>query len=283
MDPEFTTPASIQEAVYHLQKEGALAVGGGTQVGLMLRHGLIEPSRIVWLGRIAELTEMRRDAGGSLLIGAATTLAAIAASPLVRAVHPMLADTASRVGNARVRAVATVGGHLAHADPRQDLPPCLLVLSCRLTLEGPDGRREVPLHDFFRGPLETTLREGELVMQVIVPALARSARCRYLRFTPGSSLDYPTVGVAACVDLDGGVIRHASVGLSGVAPAPLHVEMTALVGSPPDPARLTEAGEIAAASCDPAADQRGTAAYKRAMAALWTRRALRACSGPNGG
>ncbi len=278
MDPEFTTPAGIPEALNHLAQEGALAVGGGSQVGLMLRHGLIEPSRLVWLGRIAELSDIRRAANGSLVIGAGATLAEVAASALVREVHPMLAEAASHVGNARVRAVATIGGHLAHADPRQDLPPCLLVLASSLTLEGPNGRRELPLSEFFQGPFETALGKGELLTRVTIPALPRAARCRYLRFTPGSSLDYPTVGVAARLELNAGAIRRAAIGLCGVAPRPLLVELDALTGSPPNPASLGEAGEIAAAGCEPSSDQRGSAGYKRAMAGLWTRRALIDCS-----
>ena len=263
----------------HLGEDGALAVGGGTQIGLMLRQGLIEPRRLVWLGRITELAEIHCDASGAVVIGGGATLASMAASSLVRAIHPMLADAASRIGNVRVRAVATIGGHLAHADPRQDLPPCLLVLASTLTLEGPDGRREVPLRNFFLGPFETALREGELMTQVTIPALPTSARCRYLRFTPGSTLDYPTVGVAACVELHDGVVRRAAVGLGGVAPRPLLVEMAGLAGAPINLATFGEAGAIAAARCEPASDQRGSADYKREMTALWTRRALNACTG----
>lgn len=278
MDPEFTVPASLEDAIGDLERDGALAVAGGTQVGLLVRQRLIEPSRLVWLGRIPGLREIRTDPDGSLLIGAAATLAEIAASPLVRSLQPMVVRAASQVGNARVRAVGTIGGHLVHADPRQDLPPCLLVVAAEVRLLGRNGTRDVPLQGFFRGPFETAIQDGELLTRVKIPPKPPDTRCCYLRFTPGSSNDYPTVGVAALVDLRNGMTRRAAVGLGGVASRPLLVELPQLAGRALDAAAIAAGGQAAATACDPASDQRGSAAYKRAMARLWTERALRACS-----
>ena len=278
MDPEFTVPTSLDEALGDLERDGAVAVGGGTQVGLLVRQRLIEPSLLVWLGRIAGLREIQMDPDGALLIGAAATLAEIAASPLVQSVQPVVARAASHVGNARVRAVGTLGGHLVHADPRQDLPPCLLVVGAEVRLLGRKGTRDVPLRDFFRGPFETAVQDGELLIRVKIPPNPQDTRCCYLRFTPGSSNDYPTVGVAALADLRDGMTRRAAVALAGVASRPLLVELPQLAGHALDAAAIAAAGQAAATAADPASDQRGSAAYKRAMARLWTERALRACS-----
>ena len=277
MDPEFTVPASLEEALGDLERDGAVAVGGGTQVGLLVRQRLIEPSLLVWLGRVAGLREIQTDPDGSLLIGAAATLAEIAASPLVRSVQPMVVRAASQVGNARVRAVGTLGGHLIHADPRQDLPPCLLVLAAEVRLLGRKGTRDMPLRDFIRGPFETAIQDGELLIRVKIPASPEPTRCCYLRFTPRTSNDYPTVGVAALAEFDAGATRRAAVGLGGVAPRPLLVDLPQLAGRPLDATALAAAGQAAATACDPVSDQRGSAGYKRAMVRLWTERALRAC------
>ncbi|HKA51168.1 MAG TPA: FAD binding domain-containing protein [Candidatus Dormibacteraeota bacterium] len=277
MDPEFAVPASLDEAVRCLEHEGAVAVGGGTQVGLLLRQGLIDPSRLVWLERVAGLREIRSDVDGSLLIGSGATLSEIAGSPVVRSAHPMVARAAAHVGNPRVRAVGTLGGHLVHADPRQDLPPCLLVLAAEVRLLGRKGTRDVPLRDFYRGPFETAVQDGELLIRVKIPASPEPTRCCYLRFTPGTSNDYPTVGVAALAEFDAGATRRAAVGLGGVAPRPLLVDLPQLAGRPLDATALAAAGQAAATACDPASDQRGSAGYKRAMVRLWTERALRAC------
>jgi aerobic carbon-monoxide dehydrogenase medium subunit len=277
LDPDFTRPGTVEEALRDLGSEGAVAVGGGTQVAVLTKHGLLEPSRLVWLGRIGGLAGISSP-DGAVVIGAGTTLAEIAGSSAVRTALPALAQAAGHVGNARVRAVATLAGHLVHADPRQDLPPVLLVLDAAVRVVGPGGERDVPLSEFFVGLFETALRDGELVTSVRVPPVSDGARVSYVRFTPGTDNDYPTVGVAARVAVADGVVRHAVVGLGGVDSRPLRVELPSLAGRPADPAAWREAGDVAAAACDPSSDQRGSAGYKRAMARLWTARALAAAA-----
>ena len=274
MPPEFLAPATVAEALRELAAEDAIAVGGGTQVGLLARQGLIAPARLVWLGRIEGLRGVAVEPDGRLSIGAATTLAEIAASPAVRSAHPALAGAAARVGNPRVRAVATLGGHLVQADPRQDLPPVLLALDASVRLQSAAGERRIALREFFAGPFETALAPGEVLTGVLVPVAAPGDRSAYLRFTPGSEGDYPTVGVAARLRLEEGVVRSAAVGLAGVHPRALLVELPELVDRVPDREAVRAAAATAAAACDPASDQRGSAAYKRAMTALWSARAL---------
>src|SRR5262249_54147993 len=200
----------------------------------------------------------------------------------------MVARAAALIGNPRVRVVGPIGGHLATADPRQDLPPCLLVLAAEVRLLGRKGTRDVPLRAFFRGPFETAIQEGEVLIRVRIPASPEHTRGCYKRFTPGTSNDYPTVGVAAVAEIEDGTTRRAAVGLGGVAPRPLLVDLPQLAGRPLDATALTAAGHPAAPppkragralgpACDPASDQRGSAGYKRAMVRLWTERALGAC------
>lgn len=277
MDPDFTRPETVEEAVADLQSEGAVAVGGGTQVALLIKHNLLEPSRLVWLGGVRGLTGISSSEGG-IVIRSGTTLAEIAKSSTVLASCPALAEAAALVGNARVRAVATMAGHLVHGDPRQDLPPVLLVLDAAVRMVAAGGEREVPLSQFFVGPFETALQEGELVTSVHVPPVGDGTRVSYLRFTPATDNDYPTVGVAARVAVSNGVVRHAVVGLGGVDTRPLRVELPSLTGRAAGPAAWREAGDVAGAACDPSSDQRGSAGYKREMARLWTARALEVAS-----
>jgi carbon-monoxide dehydrogenase medium subunit len=125
--------------------------------------------------------------------------------------------------------------------------------------------------------METALREGELLTEVRLPPAPAGRVSSYLRFTPASHDDYPTVGVAARLDLDSeGRVEAAALGLGGVAPRPILVPeaASALVGGRPGPAQIAAAAEAAQRACDPGPDQRGSAAYKRAMARVWTRRAL---------
>lgn len=279
-DPDFAAPATVADAVALLAEEpdDTIVVGGGTSVALLLKNGLIEPGRIVWLGRVPELRRLSVDPEGTLAIGATVTLRELAASDAVRERASALSRAAGQVGNPRVRAVATVGGALVHGDPRQDLPPVLLALEARVRIVGPTGGREVPVAEFHTGFLETVLAAGEIVTDVVVPAVA-GRRTVYARFTPASEDDYPTVGVAATVVRAGdGTVRRAVVALGGVGPTPLLVGgATALSGTVPGPADIEAVAAAAEATAQPVDDQRGSARYKKAMAREWTRRALSAC------
>ena len=276
----FSAPATVAEAVAQLagQDGDAIAMGGGTSVAMLLKHGLIEPGRIVWLGRVPGLRRLAATGDGSLVVGATVTLRELAASAAVRAHAPALARAAGQVGNSRVRAVATVGGALVHGDPRQDIPPVLMALEARVRVAGPSGEREVPLAGFHTGIMETVLAGGELVTDVVIPA-APGRRSGYARFTPGSEHDYPTVGVAvSIVRSGGGEVASAVVALGGVGPVPLLVtEAAALVGGVPGPADVEAVAAAAERTATPADDQRGSARYKKAMAREWTRRSLLAC------
>ena len=258
-DAAFLVPSTVEAAVEALGDAGpgAVALAGGTSIGLLIGQGLLAPSALVWLGRIPELSVLQEE-DERMSIGATVTLAALAADPRVRSAAPALADAAASVGNTRVRAVATIGGALAHADPAQDLPPMLLALDAQIQIAGPGGERTIPLDGFFTGFMETGLQPGELIVQVELPPPA--GRATYLKFTPRSQDDYATVGVACRIDG-----ARAVVGLAGVAWTPLRLTL------PVDP---EAAGSLAAAATDPADDLRGSAAYKRAMTAVWVRRSM---------
>lgn len=276
---EFLAPATLDGALAELASEGSIALAGGTSLVLMLKQDLVPAGRVVWLGRVGELRGISSTPDGELAIGATTTVAEIAASTEVQRLHPALTEAAAQVGNPRVRAVATLGGALVHADPRQDLPPVLLALGARTTVRGRDGEREVPMARFFNGLMDTAVQDGEILTRVLIPAPGEGRRSCYLRFTPASQDDYPTVGVAAVVEVGpDGRVGSAALALGGVAGRPVLVaELTEiLAGRRPGPAELDAVAAAAERACDPVDDQRGSPAYKRAMARVWTRRALEA-------
>jgi carbon-monoxide dehydrogenase medium subunit len=274
-------PTTIPDALDHLSRPGAVALAGGCSMAIMLKSGLVGPETLVYLGRIPGLRARGRGDGG-LHLGAGVTLRELARSPAVVAVAPMLARTAGRIGNPRVRSVATIGGAAVHADGRLDLPPVLMALGASVRVESRRGSRHVPLDSFYTGFLRTVLADDELVTEVLVPAdPARLAA--YARFTPGSHHDYPTVGVAVSLSLrPDGTIDDARVALSGVAATAVLAPESAdqLRGKPPGPAVFAAAAAAAAASADPNGDRLGSADYKRAMIEVWTRRALEVCLRP---
>ena len=279
-DLVFRAPETLDEALRELEDSDVIAMSGGTSVGMLLKNDLIAPRKIVWLARVRELRQLTADSG-QLTLGAAVTIREIAQSARIRQQFPALAYAASRVGNPRVRAVATVGGALAHSDARQDLPPVLYVLNALVRIQGPRGARDVPVTSFHRGFMETVLAEDELVTHVIVPVVF-GQRAAYARFTPGSRDDYPTVSAAASMVRDGdGRVVSAALALGGVGQTPLLVPAAAALASTvpasTDVAAVAEAAEVAA---EPYEDQRGSVRYKKAMAREWAARVLRACLDP---
>lgn len=263
-DPEFVAPTMLHHVLDVVGVDDAIIVSGGTSLAVMLKQRLIEPEKLVWLGRVAELKGIRRDADGSWRVGACTTLAEVAASPELWRDAPMVAQAASVVANPRIRNVATVGGALVHADPRQDLPPALLAAGAIVGIRGPGGERLVPLRNgFFRGLMETAVEHGEVVTHVCVPP-RRDAVEAYRRFTPQSVDDYPTVSVAARLERkDSGRAGQLNLALGGVAPTPVLVQTD-----------VANAAAAARAAASPTSDERGSAEYKTAMAEVWTQRVL---------
>jgi carbon-monoxide dehydrogenase medium subunit len=276
----FAVPATVAEALGELRGDGAIAVGGGTSVAMLLKSRLLDARRLVYLGRIPELGGAAPQPGGGIRLGAMLSLRELCRSELVRTQLPLLATAAAHVGNPRVRAVATLGGAVAHADPRQDLPPALLALGARVGVAGPAGTREQPLDGFLHGFMETDLGEDELITEILVPHQP-GLRSSYQRFTPGSADDFPALSVAATVAVDSdGTVRSARIALGALgSTAILAGEAAAgLAGRPLDAAAISAAAAAAAAAAQPWDDRHGTAGYKRLMTEVWTRRALEACA-----
>ena len=192
---ELAQPRTLGEAFSLLGEEGARPFGGGTALMLMMKAGVLRPRRLVSLRRLGL---ERIEADGTLRIGAMATLRSLEKSEAVRQNWPVIARALRTLSNVRVRNVATVGGALAHADPHMDLPPLLAALGGKVHLEGKAGKRVIPVEDLYAGYLETTLRPGELITRVEVPALGKR-KAAYLKCTTRSADDWPAVGVAVAI------------------------------------------------------------------------------------
>lgn len=277
-DLSFAAPATVRDAVAQLtESPDALAMSGGTSVALMLKQGLVRPETIVWLARIPALRQLDAGTDGALSIGAMTTLRELAASTAVRASAPALAGAAGMVGNPRVRAVATIGGALAHGDPRQDLPPVLVALEATIRITGPAGEREMPAADLHTGFMETDLAPGEIITAIELPP-ARGRTARYARFNPGSADDYPAISAAASVTRsEDGQVARAVLALGAAGPTPLLVREAERLSGQPTARDVEAVADAAEGAAQPVTDQRGSAAYKKAMARVHAQRVLQAC------
>lgn len=264
---ELAEPASLAEALSLLGGEDVHPFAGGTALMLMMKAGVLKPSRLVSLRRLGL---DRIEAGGELRIGAMTTLRALERSSAARAGWPVIARTLRTLSNVRVRNVATVGGALAHADPHMDLPPLLAALDAQATLAGPKGSRSVPVESLYAGYLENTLAPDELITQVAVPALGRK-RAAYLKCTTRSADDWPAVGIA--VVLDGDEVR-AVVSAATDRPLRLSAAERTLKGKADDDTAVKQACEAAAEEVRIESDLHGSAAYKKQLIRVYLARAI---------
>jgi carbon-monoxide dehydrogenase medium subunit len=277
---ELLEPRSLRDAAALLAggEPSARPVAGGTAVMLMMKLGVLRPARLVSLRAVEKRwSEIVAGPDGDLHIGALATLAALEHSPVIRKEAPVLARALKTLANVRVRNVATLGGHLAHADPHMDLPPVLIALGARVTVVDAKGERAMPLEQLHRGYLETTLARGELIAEVIVPKQG-ARRAAYLKCTTRSADDWPALGVAAVLEMDGHTIREARVVISAATDTPVRLAKAEAVlrGARADDAVLARAGEAGAAEASVIGDAHGSAAYKRELVRVYIARAVRA-------
>src|SRR5262245_26155190 len=277
---ELLEPRSLSEAAGLLNAGDALArpVAGGTAVMLMMKLGVLRPTRLVSLRAVEKrYSEIAAGADGGLRIGAMATLSALERSSVVKSKAPVITRTLRTLSNVRVRNVATLGGHLAHGDPHTDLPPVLIALGASVTTVSARGGRTLPLDQLYAGYLETTLERGELIAEVSVPVQGRR-RAAYLKCTTRSADDWPALGVAVALDADNGSVRESRIVISAATNTPMRLAAAEglLRGAKVDEAVLRRVGDAAAAAAEVIADEHGSSAYKRELVRVYVARAVRA-------
>ena len=277
---ELLEPRTLREAARLLDsgETPVRPIAGGTAVMLMMKMGVLRPDRLVSLRSIEKrYSDVEATRDGGLRIGALATLSSLERSPVVKDHAPVITHMLKTLANVRVRNVATVGGHLAHADPHMDLPPVLIALGASIITVSSAGERTLPLDKLYLGYLETTLGRSELIAEVIVPAQG-SRRAAYLKCTTRSADDWPALGVAVALDTDGAVIRDARIVIGAATDTPVRLAKAedVLRGARADDAVLRRAGEAGAAEAAVIGDQHGTAAYKKELVRVYVARAVRA-------
>ena len=276
---EYRTPKNLKEVHASLKEFGtdAKLIAGGTALIIMMKQRLVQPSCLVSLRSVRGLNGIEVKDGG-LRIGGLATHRAVETSSLVRRRLPLLAETYHHVATVRIRNTATVGGGLAHADPNQDPPPTLIALGATIKATSANGSRVIPLDTFFTDYYETVLNPDEIITELFVPRLPANSGAAYLKFLPRTADDYATVSAAAVLTLDKNkkTIADARIALGSVGTTPIRATAAEAVlrGQPLKAEAFAEAGEKAKEVVDPVSDFRGSAGYKKEMAAVFVRRAL---------
>lgn len=311
-------PATVAGAVEVMAEHAgdAMFLAGGTDLIPNMKHRLFEPGHLVALKGIEELRGIRID-DGHLRLGAAETLSHVASDPEVVSRFPALADAAGHVAGPQLRNSGTIGGNLcldtrctyynqtafwrealgyclkkdgdvchvtrvgkkcvaAHS---ADTPPVLMTLDAVATLVGPDGRRTVPVRDFFvaDGILNTLRAPDEIVTELRIPLASAERKQAYAKLRVRKSIDFPLLTVAVAADIDGdGKVRSIEgvVTALGARPRVLSGWDDVAIGRRLDAEVVDELAERAHKQCHPLENMIVDHEWRHAMVPVYVRRAL---------
>jgi carbon-monoxide dehydrogenase medium subunit len=278
---EYVRVDTVDEAVARLGELGddAKIIAGGQSLAPMMNFRLARPSALVDITRIPSLRYLYRQ-GEALRIGALTTHHAVETSrdPGLADGYDVLRRAARWVGHYPIRTRGTFGGSIAHADPSAEWPMLALLLDAEVVAVGPEGERTIPAAELFQGFMMTSLAPDELLTEVRFPAPAPHAAISEFARRHG---DFAIVAAAVALDMDDGVCRSARVVLGGVADAPVRVAEAeeALAGATLGDDTLSAAGRAAADAIDPPSDLHGSGDYRRELASVLVKRAVREAAG----
>jgi carbon-monoxide dehydrogenase medium subunit len=281
-DFDYVAPQKIEEVVSLLSQNGSQIriLAGGTDLLAQMREHRRTADTVIDVKHIPELNQLSYDPVEGLTIGAAVSCWRIWNDPTVSAHYPGLMDAVRLIGGIQIQGRATLGGNLANASPAADSIPALIVHESLCTVAGLDGTRTIPVESFCRAPGQNVLHPGEILVQLRIKPPVDGFGAAYLRFIPRNEMDIAVVGAGAAVVLDetGTHFQSARVALGAVAPVPLFVPEVSerLAGQPVTDEVIDEAAQIAGRAATPITDVRGTAAQRKHLAVVLTRRALHA-------
>jgi 4-hydroxybenzoyl-CoA reductase subunit beta len=314
-------PRAVDEAVAFLSRHsGTIRVlAGGTDLIPSMRQKLFEPEYVLDLRGVSELRGIRSQ-NGAVEVGALTALIEIEKSPYLRQHFPVLSEAAATVASPVLRNMGTLGGNicldtrclwynqsltwrkgcgfcikkdgnLCHVAPggtkcwaafSGDTPPALLCLNAEIEIAGPNGKRRIPLQEFYTGDGENyrKLLPNELVTRVFLPAESADYRGVYRKLRVRGSIDYPLAGVAVVMKRSNGHVSDARIAMTAVNPAPVlaHKAGEMLIGKVVNEELAETAGDLAARTAKPLTTSALTPEYRREMIRVFTKRAVLAAA-----
>jgi CO/xanthine dehydrogenase FAD-binding subunit len=277
VEVRFESPASAQEAVVLLASTGGhgRVLAGGTDLLVQMRSGRLAPQLIVDVKGIEEMMSIRELANG-WQVGASVACMDLVRHREFAAAFPGVVDGANWIGSIQVRSRASMGGNLCNASPAADSVPAMMAVGAIASIEGPNGRREVPVEDIPVAPGKNSLAPGELLVSLFFPKQGPQSASAYLRFTPRTEMDIAVVGAGVSLSFDQkGVCTAARVCLGAVAPKAMVVPEAAqaLIGTTVDEVALAKLAQVASAAARPIDDKRGTKVFRTKVAGVIARRA----------
>jgi len=277
-DIRYVAPRTLDEAIGAFAAAGSAAriMAGGTDLLVQMRSGMVRPGLIVDIKKIDEMMKIEETADGGFRIGAAVSGMALYEHNRFGKVWPGVLEGVNLIGSKQVQGRASAGGNLCNGSPAGDSVPAMIAAGAVVTIQGPNGRRELPVEQVPAGPGRTNLKPGEILVSFTLPPCPPGSSDAYLRMIPRTEMDIAVVGLGVSLTLKDGVCTAARVGLGAVAPTVLLVEAAAkaLIGSKLDEAAVEKAAEACRAACRPIDDKRGTIAYRIKTAGVLLKRTV---------
>jgi carbon-monoxide dehydrogenase medium subunit len=273
---DYERATSVDGAIASLQRVGAGAriIAGGHSLIPMMKLRLATPEHLIDINDLAELSYIRSE-GDEVRIGALTRHAELLSSELLASLFPVFADAENVIADPVVRNRGTIGGSLCQADPAEDLSAVCSALKAKVVIRGAEGERVVPMSEFHVGPYMTAVGDAEILTEVRLSVRpgAGSAHEKVER----RAGDFAIAAASAAVWVDGGTIADAGIALAAAGPSTVEVTRAeeALRGQPPTEELFEQAAAIASEDAMPMPDSRGPVDYKRHLAGVLTKRALR--------
>jgi aerobic carbon-monoxide dehydrogenase medium subunit len=268
---EYSSPSSLQDALALLSDGSAKVLAGGMSLIPLMKLRLAAPEHLVDMGRIPGLDGIRQQPDG-IHIGAMATHYSIESSAVLRAHCPLLAETASHIGDVQVRNVGTIGGSVAHCDPAADYPAALFALEAQVRLASAGGERTLSINDFLVDTFTTALEPGEIVSEIVVPAESSGTGVSYQKLHQPAS-GFAMVGAAVRIARGNGGIGFVRVGITGLAAKAYRAQnVEQVLLSTGD---VEKAAAVVADGVEANSDLNASAHYRSHMARVYTARALK--------
>ena len=263
---DYVRAESAEEAISLIGQHGdeAKFIAGGHSLLPLMKLRLAQPSVLVDIGRLSDLSYIRED-GDHIAIGAMTRHMDVETSDVLKQHAPLLAHAAGHVGDPQVRHRGTIGGSIAHSDSASDLPATTLAMGATYVAQGPNGTREIAAGDFFEGFLTTALAPDEMLTEIRVPKM-NGAGWSFQKFNRRAQ-DWAIVGVAAWRNG-----TESGVGLVNMGSVPILA--TGVSAAISGGASIEDAAAEAAAQADPTGDLNASVEYRQHLARVLTKRAL---------
>jgi carbon-monoxide dehydrogenase medium subunit len=273
---EYQRPHTLDEALKLLEQLGdeAKVLAGGMSLIPLMKLRFATPGHLVDLADLEELHGVS-EGDGRLRIGAMVQHSELERSDLLKQRYHVMAAAAPLISDPLVRNRGTIGGSLAHADPAGDWGSVMIAMGASVTARSTAGDREIAIDDLMMDTFTSSLAPNEILTEVHVPTPSAASGGSYLKLERKVG-DFATVGVAVHVELSGGQIGKAGIGLTAVGSTNTRAKDAeqSLIGAEPTDEAFAEAGRLAAEVARPNDDLRGSVAYKKNVVDVFVRRGL---------